>query len=103
MLAKLQGSEKQVKWAEDIRSKFLKGIEKNIANLEEDIEDFDMEEDKEKLQFIKKLQEEIKKEESATFFIDNRQSPSPEWLLDKVFPDKENEIKQLFFTRSWEK
>lgn len=68
-MKKLVGSEKQVKWAEDIRKNVIEKMERVITGAEEIYK-----EKPKKLEFLKEYKaafEALKNEEKAAFWIDN--------------------------------
>lgn len=68
-MKKLVGSEKQIKWAEDIRKNVIEKMERVITGAEEVYK-----EKPKKLEFLKEYKaafEALKNEEKAAFWIDN--------------------------------
>ena len=70
-MAKLEGSEKQVAWANDIRSKMVEGF-KMVDYLNEEFKKSENEITKKALYYINAATKRIKTETSAKWFIDNR-------------------------------
>lgn len=65
-MVELKGSEKQVKWAEDIRANFLKALERYTSVSSEDEKVVKV------VNAFKAFKEEIENQESAKWFIENR-------------------------------
>ena len=74
-MVELKGSEKQVKWAEDIRKEMIASIEREIEVVESIITSLidkkAIERNKDEVKELKETIEEVKQIESAKFFIDN--------------------------------
>lgn len=74
-MVELKGSEKQIKWAEDIRKEMIASIEREIKVVESIITSLidkkAIERNKDEVKELKETIEEVKQIESAKFFIDN--------------------------------
>lgn len=81
MAATLNGSEKQISWASDIREKMLGELDELLADIKEDAEEFGLtpgdEEEIEKIEKTKKIVEHI---ESAEWLINARNRTAGENL-----------------------
>ena len=75
-MVELKGTERQVKWAEDIRKEMIASIEREldvVKSLMSSLADEkDIKENKEEIEELQSAIKEIKKIEDAKFFIDNR-------------------------------
>lgn len=75
-MVELKGSEKQVKWAESIREKFMEEIDRQIKRSERHLETTPYEDAKQEIQrdlnIWTEFKEKVEREESASWFIDNR-------------------------------
>lgn len=69
-MVKLKGTEKQVKWAEDIRTVVVKGAKAFLEEKKEDYKDRGTKYTLRKLDEAKKLVENLETEENSTYFID---------------------------------
>lgn len=82
----LKGSEKQVKWAEEIKRDMVECLENKIKATDSKFGKMEMD-DKSRsnlnvgLNFFKEKLEEIKEEDKATWFIDNRNRVSKRTIL----------------------
>lgn len=94
MLVELKGSEKQVKWAEDLREKMIVCLENRISATEEKFGNMEMSDiEKANLNagqnFLKEKLEEMKKQDESTWFIDKRN-----YLIEsRINPDRYTSIK----------
>jgi len=89
----MEGTEKQVKWAEDIKVTMITCLENKLIAANKKFGDVEMPEKSKKvfnlgLDFIKEKLEEIKQQEKATWFIDRREHISRPTILNERFKNK---------------
>lgn len=98
-LPKLEGTEKQIKWAEDIRTDVLDVIRLAEAEIEEVASKLSERKKKTKGEYVKKyssklcvFEEEIKNNTSAVFFIDNFKGITRCDIFDKIQIVRESNV-----------
>lgn len=105
-LPKLQGSEKQVNWAENIRDSALETIAQGYKNAKEDYEKFKTFQDKMKMEIYKDLDKgfrsQFQKIDSASKIIDMRHGISPANITDKVMQEASDRAMQKLNGWEWD-
>lgn len=91
-LAELEGSEKQVKWAKEIRANWLaeayqtkEKFEQKIVDAKHQNKQTKLNNVTEKLSNLLKVIERLEKETDATWFIDNRRSGIPGFINNQGY------------------